>query len=295
MFVLNNDVIFLAGSTAASNGSGLVYRSTNGGINWTNISGDLPDSSLVNRTRWLNLKDGVAGCTGGLVAKTTNGGVNWTISNQGFGNISDVAMSSRNLWYASASNGAVYPIGRKSESLTSISVNLNVGIEGFWNGTSQVTDTVTVELRSSSSPYGIVDAAKTVLTPGIGYGTFEFSAAPAGSYYIVVKHRNSLETWSAAPVSMTAGGNYNYDFTSSASQTYGNNTVLKLGRYCNYSGDVNQDGVIDGSDFSLVDNDALTGVTGYVATDLDGNNFVDGSDELIVDNNSANYIIVLTP
>lgn len=295
MFVLNNDVIFLGGSTSASNGSGLVYRSTNGGNSWTNVSGDLPDSLTVNRTRWINVNDGVAGCTGGLVAKTTNGGTNWAISNQGFGNISDVAMPSKNEWYAAASNGAPYAIGRKTENVTAISVNLNVGIEGFWNGVSQVADTVTAELRSSVSPYGAVDVAKTVLTPGIGYGTFVFSSASAGSYYIVVKHRNSLETWSAAPVSMTIGGNYNYDFTSSDSQTFGNNTILKLGRYCNYSGDVNQDGVIDGTDFLLVDNDILIGATGYLATDLDGNSIVDGSDGLIVDNNSSNYIIVLKP
>lgn len=158
-----------------------------------------------------------------------------------------------------------------------------------------MSDTVTVELRSSSTPYNVIDVAKTVLTPGVGYGSFEFLAAPAGSYYIVVKHRNSLETWSASPVSMASGGNYNYDFTSAASQSFGNNTILKLGRYCNYSGDVNQDGVIDGTDFLLVDNDILTGATGYLTTDLDGNNIVDGSDGLIVDNNSSSYIIVLTP
>ena len=295
MHVIDEDVVFINGATASSNGNPLIYKTTDAGNTWTNVTGDMPDSLTVNRTEWLNLTNGVAGCTNGLVARTSNGGVNWTVSNPGFGNISDVAMSSNSLWYAVSSTGTTYPISKKTESISTITLNANIGIEGFWNGTSHVTDTVTVELRSSSSPFNVVDVAKTTLTTGTGFGTFEFNAAPSGSYYIVVKHRNSLETWSSATVSMVSGGHYNYSFTSAASKSFAGNTVLKLGRYCNYSGDVNQDGVIDGTDFVSVDNDALNGVTGYVATDLDGNGLVDGSDVLIVDNNSANYIMVMTP
>ena len=295
MHVIDDDVVFINGATAPSNGNPLIYKSTDAGNTWINVTGDMPDSLTVNRTEWLNLTNGVAGCTNGLVARTSNGGVNWSVSNPGFGSISDVAMSSNSLWYAVSNSGAIYPVSKKTESITTITLNANIGIEGFWNGTSQVSDTVTVELRSSISPFNFVDAAKTTLTTGTGFGTFEFNAAPAGSYYIVVKHRNSLETWSSVPVNMVSGGHYNYSFTSSASQSYGSNTVLKLGRYCNYSGDVNQDDVIDGTDFVSVDNDALIGVMGYVSTDLDGNGIVDGSDALIVDNNSSNYIIVMTP
>lgn len=295
MHVIDEDVVFLNGATAPSNGNPLVYRTTNSGGTWTNVSGDLPDSLTVNRTRWLNLLDGIAGCTNGLTAKTSNGGINWSVSNPGISSISDLAFSGRNLWYAVSNTGTSYPVLRKTDNITSVTVSVNAVIEGFWNGTTQVADTVTVQLRSSVSPYNVVEEVKTILTPGSGYGTLEFVSAPAGNYYIVVKHRNSLETWSSSAVNMTAGGNYNFSFTSASSQTLGGNTVLKLGRYCNYSGDVNQDGIIDGTDFLLTDNDALLGTTGYVATDLDGNNTVDGSDLLIVDNNSSNYIIAITP
>ena len=191
--------------------------------------------------------------------------------------------------------GTNFPIGKNTDNILNITVNLNIGIEGFWNGTIQIADTVTAELRSSTSPYNVIDEAKTVITTGTGYGTFEYISASSGSYYIVVKHRNSLETWSATPVAMSSGGNYNYSFTSSDSQAFGNNTTLKLGRYCNYSGDVNQDGTIDGSDFSQVDNEAAVSNTGYVDTDLDGNGIVDGSDFSIVDNNSFNSVSVITP
>jgi len=60
-------------------------------------------------------------------------------------------------------------------------------------------------------------------------------------------------------------------------------------------GDVNQDGIIDGNDLSLIDNDASNFVTGYVATDLNGDLFVDAADLSIVDNNSINAIVVIRP
>lgn len=295
MNVINNDVIFINGTSASSNGNPVIYKTTDGGSSWTNVSGDLPDSLSVNRTRWLNLFDGVAGCTGGLLAKTSNGGVNWVVSNAGFSSISDLAFPYKNIWYAVSNSSPSYSIGRNTDNISTITVNLYIGIEGFWNGTTQVSDTVTAELRSSSSPFNTVDVSSTVVTSGTGYGTFVFTSAPAGSYYIVVKHRNSLETWNASPIIMSAGGNYNYSFTSSDSQTLGNNTILKSGRYCNYSGDVNQDGMIDGTDFAMVDNAAAVSLSGYVTEDLDGNNIVDGSDKLIVDNNSYNLVSVVTP
>ena len=54
-------------------------------------------------------------------------------------------------------------------------------------------------------------------------GTFIFDAAPSGSYYLEITHRNSLETWSGLPQAAVTGGNYAYDFTTSASQAFGDN------------------------------------------------------------------------
>ena len=295
MNVIDMDVLFINGSTAASNGNPIIFRSTNAGGNWTNVSGDLPDSLTVNRTRWLNLNDGIAGCTGGLVAKTSNGGVNWVVSNPGISSISDMAFSDKNLWYAVSNTGSNYPVLKNTDNITSISINLNIGIEGFWNGTSQISDTVTAELRSSISPYNTIDVSKTVITSGTGFGTFEFLSAPSGNYYIAVKHRNSLETWSASPVSMNAGGNYNYSFTTSASQAYGGNTVFKLGRYCNFSGDVNQNGAVNLDDVLQTSNDAGTFAAGYIVTDLNGDNITELNDILIAYNNAAAFVTVMKP
>ena len=61
-------------------------------------------------------------------------------------------------------------------------------------------------------------------------------------------------------------------------------------KWCIYSGDVNQDGLIDLSDMIAVDNDNLNYVTGYTITDVNGDGLVDLSDLIIVDNNNINYI-----
>lgn len=49
----------------------------------------------------------------------------------------------------------------------------------------------------------------------------------------------------------------NYDFTPAASQTYGNNQTLVGSKYCIYSGDINQDNVIDAQDLAILDNDFI--------------------------------------
>ena len=48
-----------------------------------------------------------------------------------------------------------------------------------------------------------------------------------------------------------------YNFTTSSSQAYGSNPQLSGTRWTAFSGDVNQDGVIDGTDAGLIDNDAF--------------------------------------
>ena len=293
MDVINKDVIFL--SSQGSGGAKKVIRTTDGGNTWIDLTSNMISTASPFRTRWLNLYNGVVSGASGYMAKTTNGGMTWIQSNPGFSTTVDVSFPTKNAWYTVSDRNGQYQLGRKFENLTSVSVNVYAGIEGFWNGTTQVTDTVTVELRNSTSPYALVDQGKAVLTPGVGYGSVEFNTAGSGSFYIAVKHRNSIQTWSAAPVAMTAGGNYNFDFTGALSQAYGSNMVLKLGRYCFYSGDVNQDEVVDGSDLSLIDNDGFNFVSGYVATDCNGDNFTDASDASIADNNAFNTVTVVRP
>ena len=89
-----------------------------------------------------------------------------------------------------------------------------------------------------------------------------------------------------------------YNFTSASTQAYGSNQIgvdASPIRFAVYSGDVNQDGIIDASDLSQVENAADVSLSGYVATDVTGDNIVDASDVSFVENNAANSVGVITP
>jgi hypothetical protein len=122
-----------------------------------------------------------------------------------------------------------------------------------------------------------------------------FTKAFSGSYYIVIKHRNHLETWSGLPQTITAGSPLSYDFTTAQTQAYGSNMIFSNGAWCIYGGDINQDGFIDLLDMIPIDNDAYNYVSGYVVTDVNGDMFVDLLDMIYVDNNSYNYVGVIRP
>lgn len=87
----------------------------------------------------------------------------------------------------------------KYSQSTAITLHLTALIEGRYNITKNkmIKDTARVYLRSTSSPYAIIDSSKSVLDSN-GKGTFSFPNAINGTpYYIVVKHQNSVETWSS--------------------------------------------------------------------------------------------------
>jgi hypothetical protein len=173
---------------------------------------------------------------------------------------------------------------------TTKTLNLTAMIEGMWNGTTMVSDTVTVEVRGLTSPYTLVESKKIFLNSA-GSGSAIFTTPVEGTpYYLVVKHRNSIETWSTAGVQFTAG-NLTYDFTTAQNKGYGNNLKLVNGKWCIYSGDVNQDGLIDINDLTQVFIDNINGGIGYVATDLNGDLFTEVSDLNIV---FVNKVLVIS-
>jgi len=179
-------------------------------------------------------------------------------------------------------------------------LQLNLFIQGRYNQTtnSMIGDTLQIQIRNNFSPYSIVGSARSYIIAS-GNGIFNFPTAVNGTnYYIVVKHRNSIETWSKSPGQSFSSDILNYDFTIASSQAYGNNlAVVDLSpiSFGIYSGDVNLDGTIDATDVALIDNAAYNFVTGYVLTDLTGEEIVDGSDYLIADNNAFNFVSVLRP
>ncbi len=180
-----------------------------------------------------------------------------------------------------------------------LTLNMKLAIEGFYNtstNTLNMNDTVRAYLRSAVSPYGIIDSAKSIVDSTNFNGNFRYYNVSTGTYYISTLHRNGLETWSkSGGESFVAGGVYNYDLTNASSNAYGNNLVLKGSKYCIYSGNVNQDGVIDLTDVIAISNDALYFVNGYVNTDVNGDRVSDLTDVIITYNNSTNFVSLLRP
>ena len=221
--------------------------------------------------------------------KSTNSGTNWTsqagIVNTSANTITLSGIGSFSRWSAS--------------SPSSVASSIKMIVEGFYNtGTSKlnIKDTVRAYLRNNFPPYSIVDSAKAKIDSVNFTGSYLFSNAPTGTYFIELKHRNSIEIWSQSPgQSYTLGSALSYDFTDNITKAYGNNMILSGTKYCLYSGDVFRDGIIDGSDLSQVDNDAFAGLSGYVQSDLTGDYYVDATDVSIVDNNAYNSVSVITP
>ena len=107
----------------------------------------------------------------------------------------------------------------------------------------------------------------------------------------LIMHQAELKSGGEALSS--SGGSY--DFTTAAVKAYGSNQILMGTTYNIYNGDVTQDGVVDLTDGSSIDNDAFNFASGYLSTDLTGDDVVDLADATIADNNAGNFVSVITP
>lgn len=164
-------------------------------------------------------------------------------------------------------------------TVQTFNLNLKVFLEGFYNGSTQVQDTIRVYLAQSTSPFTFKDSSNIYLSSN-GTGLMSFSKAASGNYYIVVKHRNHIETWSSNAMYFSTGNTVNYDFTTSASKAYGNNMKQVGSVWVLYGGDANADGYVDPTDYSIFK--SQFGYDGYRGADFNGDNWIDGYDALIL-------------
>ena len=165
-------------------------------------------------------------------------------------------------------------------------LNLTAMIEGFYNGSLMVPDTATIELRKAVSPFALLESHKVLLN-NLGTGKQSFNNVVEGTeYYIVLKHRNSVETWSKLPQSFT-GGALTYNFTTDSTKAYGNNLTLKGTKWCLFSGEVTNNYFIEYNDLIQVYNFYLLVLEnpGYYIEDVTGNGFVEYDDLVLVYNN----------
>ena len=195
------------------------------------------------------------------------------------------------------------------DAVLTSTLNINVLLEGLYAGSGTmnqaadengphfatgVADQITIELHNAGN-YGIIEYTDpNVYLSTSGSAQVLIPSGLNGSYYITVKHRNSIETTSASAVSF-AGSVVNFAMDQPAN-VYGANLQYFIdGVYTIYGGDANQDGVIDTGDMTPVDNDSGNYISGYLATDINGDGVIDTADMTIVDNNSANYIAASHP
>ncbi|MCX6162269.1 MAG: dockerin type I domain-containing protein, partial [Ignavibacteriae bacterium] len=160
-----------------------------------------------------------------------------------------------------------------------LKLNLKVYLEGFWDGSTQVSDTTTVYLANIFTPFAFIDSAKGFLSTSGTYSV-NFTKAPNASYYIVVNHRNHLETWSKLPQAFVTNIAVNYDFTTSANKAFGDNMKQVGSVWVLYGGDGNRDGSIDALDVGVF----ITqfGNSGYLSCDFNGDESVDALDVPII-------------
>jgi hypothetical protein len=172
-------------------------------------------------------------------------------------------------------------------------VLLNSGVP---DATATQCDSITLELHAPTAPYGTLYSTQTVLkTTGAATALFPKAAADS-SYYVVVKGRNLLETWSANPVAFTTSATYHFG---APSQAYGGNLGMVGGIPVIYKGDIDDsafgDGTIDNIDFGVWIVDAINFAEGYYRSDLNGDGVSDNIDFNFWLTNAINFVEVLKP
>lgn len=150
-------------------------------------------------------------------------------SNDGYARaISSAQNAGPGIYLGGMSDGwsSLTAINQNPSVILVLSLDLKVFIEGFYAGNNSmqpvllnnslsndpaVSDSITIQLHDSQSPFSEVASVNTVVQAN-GKAIVSFPNTVLNhSCYIVVKHRNSIETWSKLPV--TIGPVTTYDFT----------------------------------------------------------------------------------
>ncbi len=318
--------------TTYSSGASTIHKSTNGGVNWISQY-STSNFRVIYSIKFVNENTGWAGGYREHILKTTNGGVNWfqqrdmnnsagffsmdfindntgwaigdnaysvyTLNGGSTWNQIPLNAGRANIKFINSQTGWV--IGSKvfkttSAGLPFTDLKLTSFIEGFYdeNSNIMVPDTAKVYLRNNSPPYLIADSSTSILNQN-GQGSFKFFNALNGvNYYIMIKHRNTVDVWSSFTQTFLSD-TLNYNFTVSSSQAYGNNLKLKGLKWTIYSGDVDKDNTVDLNDVLISFNDADLFLTGYNVSDVNGDNLTDLSDVVLINNNAAAFIMTVSP
>lgn len=156
----------------------------------------------------------------------------------------------------------------------------NVYVSGVAGSSSAYVDTITVSvvdaasLQTLKAQKGIVDVE--------GYMTVSFDSLQDNrSYFLRLNHRNSMES---SPVMLDSLKQF--DLTDSPSKAFGNNLApLGNGAYGICSGYVDQNGIIEETDLTLIGQGTGLFRIGYVNEDINGDGIVEAVDYSLMENN----------
>ncbi len=156
-----------------------------------------------------------------------------------------------------------------------------------------VTDWVSVELRTSATEVSAAQRSFFLKSDGNivdddGTTTdLQISGVAAGSYYLIVRHRNHLAVMSALAQTLTSTDPSLYDFSTGLGRYYGTDAnrakQVQTGVYGMTAGDTNATGTVDANDRSAAWNDRNK--TGYESSDCNLSGTVDANDRSITWNN----------
>jgi hypothetical protein len=150
-----------------------------------------------------------------------------------------------------------------------------------------IADQITVELRNSST--GAIEYSSNVYLQTNGNSSVVIPTVHDGSYYIYIRHRNSVAISTVTPVSFN-GLTISYAFDGPA-KAFGSNLLRMIdGYYVVYGGDANQDGFVDAGDMVPVDNLSSGFAKGYLPEDLNGDGLINSADITIIENHAGGFV-----
>ncbi len=191
---LSDNVVFAVGNMFTSQSVRRVYRTTDGGASWVDITGNIPTISPVgnlNAVLFHDINNGYVVTPGGVLLKTTNGGASWTLDLSPTGTIfnnlafaprtvpAGVTMANRKLFVSgfgvASTAGAIMEYGDTTAYNVSMTEALTVTCDNAAQGA------VTINAVGGIAPY----------TYSIDGGAYQpantFTGLAAGNHVISVK------------------------------------------------------------------------------------------------------------
>lgn len=189
-------------------------------------------------------------------------------------------------------------------------LSLKLYLEGYYRGSGVMAqakgtsgnqfpgttvDQLTIELHDPASYSTIVYSVPNIDLNNSGMASVNIPLTYSGTYYVTVKQRNNINIVTASPL-LFSTQIVSYDFSTATTQAFGSKLKnLEPGVFGMYSGDVNQDGIIDLGDLIPSGNKAALAGSGFIPEDVNGDGLVDLSDLIIIGNNAAAAVTAITP